>query len=288
MERMQPYPESLLTGHSLEMTARDLASLELASSTIPAGSKISVTFLQNERPDERVIACKRIHQLGFVAVPHIAARRVVSEHEISDFLQKVTREAGVRCVFVIAGDASAPVGPYEDSLGVIRSGVFQAHGIETVGIAGYPEGHPDISEDLLWRALTDKTTALSEANLECEIVTQFGFDSEPVLTWLTRVRRADITAPVRVGMPGPAKISTLLRFAARCGVGASTKVLSKYGISMTRLIGSAGPDRLIDDLAAGLDADRHGEILIHLYAFGGLARTATWAAAYKPNLKVMS
>ena len=85
---------------------------------------------------------------------------------------------------------------------------------------------------------------------------------------------------VRVGVPGPANVKTLLRFAARCGVGASTKVMSKYGVSITRLLTTAGPDALIIDLARGLDPARHGEVLLHFYPFGGLVKTAEWIAQY--------
>lgn len=281
MELHLPHPGSLLPAYSLEMTAKDLPGLESASAVIPPKTLISVAFLHSERIEQRIITAKRIHELGFTPRPHIAARRVSSEQKLSDFLMKIGNEGGVRQVFVIAGDANTPLGPYPDSLALIRSGLFEANGIHTVGIAGYPEGHPDISEAVLWRSLIEKTTALRDSGLNCEIVTQFGFDPEPVMTWLTRLRKEGVDVPVRIGLPGPAKISTLLRFAARCGVGASAKVLSKYGISMTRLIGSAGPDQLVDAISAELSQDLHGEVRVHLYTFGGLQRAVEWAAAYR-------
>lgn len=280
MDRNHLHATSLLPAYSLEMTAKDLPALESATAVIPPKTIIAVAFLHSERIEQRIITAKRIHELGFTPRPHIAARRVSSEQKLSDFLVKVGNEGGVRQIFVIAGDASTPLGPYSDSLALIRSGLLETHGIHTVGIAGYPEGHPDISEAVLWRSLVDKVAALHASNLNCEIVTQFGFDPEPVLTWLTRLRREGINVPVRIGLPGPAKISALLRFAARCGVGASAKVLSKYGISMTRLIGSAGPDQLLDALSAEHSLDLHGKVYVHLYSFGGLQQTADWAAAY--------
>jgi methylenetetrahydrofolate reductase (NADPH) len=185
-------------------------------------------------------------------------------------------------VFVVAGDLDQAEGPFEDSLSLIRSGLLQAHGVRRVGLAGHPDGHTQIEDAHLWRHLIDKVEALRSLGLDGEIVTQFGFDAEPFLGWLARLRREGVVTPVRIGLPGPANITTLLRFAARCGVGASTKVLAKYGISMTRLIGSAGPDTLMERLEQGLSPAVHGDVRIHLYPFGGLVRAAAWANAYTP------
>jgi methylenetetrahydrofolate reductase (NADPH) len=156
--------------------------------------------------------------------------------------------------------------------------------VRNVGIAGYPEGHPDFSAEKLWQALRDKHMALTDLGHSYDILTQFGFDAKPVLEWLARLRDTGITAPVRVGVPGPATVKTLLRFAARCGVGASASVMAKYGVSITRLLNTAGPDALITELAGSIDPARHGEVALHLYPFGGLARTARWARDFSAGI----
>jgi methylenetetrahydrofolate reductase (NADPH) len=153
-------------------------------------------------------------------------------------------------------------------------------GLESVGVSGYPEGHPDIGEPALWGAMFDKRDALSELGISMTILTQFGFDAEPIVHWVERVRSHGIDALIRIGVPGPAGIKTLLRFAARCGVGASAKVMSKYGLSLTQLMGAAGPDRLIEDLADRVDPARHGPLSLHFYPFGGIARTAEWVSDF--------
>lgn len=110
-------------------------------------------------------------------------------------------------------------------------------------VSGYPDGHPDISQAQLWDSLRAKHKALVEGGYAAEIVTQFGFDSEAVLHWLERLRHeANIHVKVRIGLPGPASVKTLLRFATRCGVGASARVMLKYGVSITKLLNTAGPD----------------------------------------------
>lgn len=279
----------LLYAYSLEMTAKDVTNLMAASEFIPPGSNVSITYLSNEDMDARIAAATMIRSLGFVPIPHVAARRQRSEKELADFLARLSAEAAVDSVLVIAGDLNRAEGPYEDSLALIRSGLLQANGIRRVGIGGYPEGHPDISDAELWQSMKDKAASLGDAGLECEVITQFGFDPNPILVWLARLRHEGVAAPVRIGMPGPARISTLLRFAARCGVAASAKVMSKYGVSMTQLIGSAGPDRLIESLQRALLPDVHGEVHIHFYPFGNLLSTTKWANAFissnnnKPN-----
>ena len=255
--------------------------MEKASAAIPAGSAISLTYLHHETLDDRVIAARAARRLGFVPVPHIAARRLRSAAELSTQLARFSAEAAVDRVFVIAGDVDSVDGPYKDSLSVIRSGCLEANGVRSVGIGGHPQRHPKVPQAELWQALRDKVQALQERGLGCEIVTQFGFEADPVLVWLARLRQDGIAVPVRIGLPGPASVAALLRFAARCGVGTSAKMLSKYGGTMGRLIGSAGPERLADALLEKLSSDVHGEIRIHLYPFGGLARAAEWAEAFR-------
>ena len=269
-----------LDQYSLEITAKDVPALEAASVNIPAGSAISVTYLHHENEDRRVAAAVAARRLRFNPVPHLAARRLRSADELRTLLARLAAEAGVDRVFVIAGDVDSVDGPYADSLAVIRSSLLEASGIRAVGIGGYPEGHPKISQDLLWQALRSKTQALRERGLDCEIVTQFGFDPDALIAWLARLRQEGIEAPVRVGLPGPANITTLLRFAAVCGVATSARVLAKYGLSMSRLIGSAGPDRFVGSLLEQLSPALHGDVRVHLYPFGGLGRAADWARTF--------
>jgi methylenetetrahydrofolate reductase (NADPH) len=136
--------------------------------------------------------------------------------------------------------------------------------------------------------LRDKHRALTDLGHSYDIVTQFGFDAKPVLAWLEKLRASGIVAPVCVGVPGPATVKTLLRFAARCGVGASASVMAKYGVSITQLVTTAGPDTLVTELAGSIDPGKHGDVRLHFYPFGGLAKTARWVhdvAAGLPSAK---
>jgi methylenetetrahydrofolate reductase (NADPH) len=272
---------TLLNKYSIEMTAKDVAHLEQAADVIPPGTKIPVTFLPGETFEMRTAAAKRVRELGFLPIPHISARRLTSQAELEGFLAGLQREVGTDHAFVVAGDPPQPLGPYEDALSIIRSGLLAKYGIRRVGISGYPEGHPEIGNDKLWQAIRDKKTAILERGHDFAVVTQFSFDAEPVLAWLEQVRAAGIDATVRVGVPGPASVKRLLAFAARCGVGASTKVLQKYGISITKLLSTAGPDEIVREYAAGLDPAKHGDVLLHFYPFGGLRATAEWVRDFR-------
>ncbi len=272
---------ALLDHYSIEMTAKDVPYLEEAADVIPKGTKIPVTFLPGETFEMRIAAARRVRELGFLPIPHISARRLHSQEELESFLGGLQREVGTDHAFIVAGDPPQPLGPYEDALSIIRTGLLAKYGIRRVGISGYPEGHPDIGNEKLWQAKREKQAAILERGHDFAVVTQFSFDAEPVLVWLEQVRKAGIQALVRVGVPGPASVKRLLAFASRCGVGASTKVMKKYGMSLTRLLTTAGPDKLIEELAAGLDPVRHGEVLLHFYPFGGLRTTAEWVRDFR-------
>ncbi len=272
-------PAVVTDGYSLEMTAKDFDALHEAAPGIAPDTPVAITFLPGETIDARVAAAAAVRRLGFEPMPHLSARRIATLGELDTMLGRAVDEAGARRAFIVAGDPPEPAGPFADTLSIIRTGLLEKHGFRAVGVAGHPEGHPNMAGEALWDALTAKLGALEERGLGALIVTQFGFDADPFIDWLTELRARGIMAPVRIGVPGPAGIKTLLRFAARCGVGASAAVMTKYGVSITQLLGKAGPDRLVDALAARL-TPAHGPVRLHFYPFGGLVNTVEWINGY--------
>jgi len=278
LDRSRP-PVNMVDGFSLEMTAKDTEALQVAAPGIPPGTLIAVTFLPGEDFAARVAAAKLVRDLGFEPMPHFSAREIRSSAEFEDYLRAVTAEAGVRRCFVVAGDAGVPKGPFYDSGALIASGVFERCGVEAIGIGGHPDGHPHMTEEQCWQVLEAKCDEIRRRGMAPSIVTQFVFDAERVLSWLESLRARGIGAPVRLGVPGPAGIKTLMRFAARCGVGASTSVLAKYGISIGKLFGTAGPDNLVDEIRCGM-GPQHGLVELHFYPFGGMKKTVAWINEY--------
>jgi methylenetetrahydrofolate reductase (NADPH) len=266
------------------MTGKDVHILADARAAIPPGTRINVTFLGNEDLAMRVAAAKAVKDYGFTPVPHISARRIGSPQELGEFLAALRAVGASERIFVVGGDPARPQGPYPDALSLIRSGHLERYGAIGVSLSGYPEGHPDIPRGTLWTALTDKAEALSEKGLGDCVITQFGFDPGAVLGWVEQVRRKGVTLPIRVGVPGPAGVRRLLGFASRFGVGTSTTIAKKYGLSLTNLVSTAGPGSFIRELSDRYDSGRHGVIKLHFYTFGGLKTAADWVSEFRRTL----
>jgi len=268
---------AILDGYSLEITAKDVAALHGVAHRIPPGTPVAIAFMPGEDNEDRIAATRAVRELGFKPMPHFSARRIASAGEFEAMMKRLADEAGVRRCFVVAGDPPQPAGPFADSSAMIATGLFERCGIDFIGLGGHPEGHPHMTEDQCFEVLAAKCAMVTERGMKPLIVTQFGFSAAPFVRWAGKLRERGIAAPVKLGIPGPAGIKTLLRFAARCGVGASASVMAKYGISLGKLIGTAGPDRLVGDLAAQLRPE-HGPIALHFYPFGGLEKTVDWIA----------
>ena len=268
--------------YSLEVTAKDICALHDAAQMIEPNTPISITFLPDEAPEARIAAAVAVRRLGFEPMPHFSARRILSETAFEDYLHAVVQQANVTRCFVVAGDPVRAMGPYADTMSLIQTGAFERACVKVIGIGGYPEGHPVMSVDECWAVLEAKVREIEARGMAALIVTHFWFDDDAVLAWLRELRHRGLHTPVRLGTPGPAGIATLLRFAARCGVGASTAVMKKYGVSITNLLGSAGPDALVSSLALGLGPE-HGKVNLHFYPFGGVVKTVRWIKAYQRN-----
>jgi methylenetetrahydrofolate reductase (NADPH) len=271
---------NMADGYSLEMTAKELDGLREAAPLIRPGTQVAVTFLPGEEMEQRVEAAKLVRELGFEPIVHLSARRLASKEELDNYLARISGEAGVKRVFLIAGDPPEAEGPFEDSLQVIESGLLEKHGITIAGVGGHPEGHPNVSKDDLWVWMERKIAALRARGIVPLVVTQFAFDDDAIVSWVKEMRKRGIDVPVRLGVPGPAGIKRLLGFAKRCGVGASASVMKKYGVSITNLIGSAGPDKLVNSLDRKLNDEEHGRVRLHFYPFGALSASAEWINQY--------
>ncbi|MCS3748416.1 methylenetetrahydrofolate reductase (NADPH) [Xanthomonas arboricola] len=273
---------TITDAYSLEIGATDIAGLTAAAPRIMRGSTIAIPYLPNQDDDARLAAARRVHTLGFQPMPHLSARRIASREELHTFVRRAVDEAGVERCLVIAGDPPAPRGPFADSLSLIATGIFKRCGIRTIAVAGHPDGHPDMPAADQWDVLERKCRSIAERGMTPLIVTQFAFDADLVLAWLQALRARGIEHRVRVGVPGPAGVAVLARYAARCGVGACASMLSKYGISLGKLLGTAGPDRFVDRLATGL-TEAHGDVSLHFYPFGGIAQTIAWVEHYRSS-----
>jgi methylenetetrahydrofolate reductase (NADPH) len=177
----------ILDGFSLEMTGKDVPSLDAARTLLPAGTRVNVTYLGNENFQMRRTAIRAVASGGFTPVPHISARRLPSQRALEEFLAALREDGTARDVFAVGGDPARPQGPYSSSLDVIRSGLLEKYGAGSVSISGYPEGHPEITDDLLWSAITDKSREVARRGMVGDVITQFSFDADAVVAWIGQV-----------------------------------------------------------------------------------------------------
>lgn len=268
--------QSERAAYTLEITGKAIAEIGTARPIIPPGTPINIAFLGNENHDQRLAAARMIREWGFEPVPIISSRRLLSQEDRDDLVGALIRGANPQRFILVGGDPAAPAGPYQDSLALLESGILERHAIRHVGIVGYPEGHPRISPQELDRALEWKNDFLQKAGCTVEITTQFGFDADAIVRWIERLRIAGIDVPIRVGVPGPADVGKLLRYARQFGVASSAAIAHRYGFSLTNLLKRAGPDRFVDRLYAGMVGRDPGVVLFHLYPFGGITDAVSW------------
>jgi len=271
---------AFLADCTVEVTPRGAARIEDFRAVLPAGSKVYVTFLPGSDFAETLATVRRLREEGMEPVPHIAARSVPSAALLESWLKSLQREGGIREALLVGGGVSRPAGPFASSMEVLETGLLEAHGVRRLGVAGHPEGSPDIPETEIAAALAAKNAYARQSGLDMYIVTQFCFESAPVLAWERRLRQEGNRLPVRIGLPGLATIGTLLKHAQACGVGPSIRVLTRQAASLARLMTVRQPDLLLRDLA--LAAVRDPDCLVrgcHLYPLGGLRRSVDWMQA---------
>lgn len=264
----------LARGASIETSTRNVADVAGYAQMLPPGTDVHVTFLPGTPYHHVLSTATRLRQVGLNPVPHLAARRFASAAAVADFAARLRDEAGVTRVLLIAGDSDAAAGPFDSSLQVLETGVFEACGIRSIGVAGYPEGHRRISQQRLDEALEGKIRYAAAHGIDLFVVTQFCFEPQRVLDWLARLRARGVTLPVRIGVAGPATVRTLLAYALRCGIGASMKALGSQPVSLNRMLARHGPEdlaRVIAPLATSL-----GVSGLHLFAFGRFDDSAKW------------
>jgi methylenetetrahydrofolate reductase (NADPH) len=268
----------LVAACSIEISPRDEFAGERLCELFGSGTTVFVNHPGSVTHHDIIAACARLRRAGFNPVPHIAARRLASFTQASDFVQRAA-EAEVKGALIIGGDPDRPVGPFPDACDLLASGLLERHGLHEVLFAGYPEGHPRIAARTLDETLRAKLALARGQGLEPSVVTQFGFEAGPILRWVAALRDGGIVCPVHIGVAGPATVATLAKFAVRCGIGASLRALARGHTAFARILAEAGPDALIEALAAGEDAARPIDGL-HLFTFGGVRRTAEWVSGY--------
>lgn len=246
---------------------------------LPAGTQAFIPWLPQTTPGEMVRAAAALKAAGLLPVPHIAARRLTGRPQAEQLLRDLASEAGAESVLLIGGDLARPAGPFDSALSLLQTGFFGAAGIKSVGISGYPEGHPAIDDARLQLHLKSKLACLRDQGRTAFIVSQFCFESAAILGWLERLRADGVQHQVRIGLAGPTRLRKLLAMGLRCGVGASMRALKGKSGAIGALLSTQGPEELIDALLQAPTPVVQGGASPHFFAFGGADITARWLAA---------
>ena len=269
--------KNLVTNGSIELSTRPLNVIDEATDYLPFGKRVYIPALPNYTLASSLDIIAKLHENGFEAVPHIAAKRLSSSNELKIFLEQAVAEYDVRRVLLIGGDINRTLGPYQNSADVLKDGVLQNSGIIEVGLAAYPEGHPRINQKILNTALHEKLKILSDSKIGAYIVTQFSFAPARIIELCSALKQDVPGVPVYVGMAGPTDPIRLFRYAKLCGVTISLRALVTLGFKAAKLVTKTGPDDQLMMLAKYCNTTGESNVIgIHLFSFGGFIESAMW------------
>jgi methylenetetrahydrofolate reductase (NADPH) len=270
--------QNLVRNYSIETTVPQAERVERFADVVPPGTCLYIAHIPGTNFHDTVALAARLRREGMEPVPHVVGRRMPSVEVLEDFLKRLSGDAGVKQVLVVAGDNATPEGPITSGLQVLESGFLEKYDVRTIGVAGHPEGHREVAEPVLRDALRRKNVYAEKTGAKVYVVTQFTFTSDSVTAWETSNRDDIGRLPVTVGLPGLASAKTLLKYAMDCGVGASLQAFSKRAASLTKLLTVSAPDDILVGLAAYRDKTPASHLSgIHFFPFGGFKKTADWA-----------
>jgi methylenetetrahydrofolate reductase (NADPH) len=246
-------------------------AVERVAEHVPKDVTVTVTASPTKGLARTLDVAERLAAGGHRVVPHLSARLIADEAHLKEVVQRLT-DCGIGEVFVIAGDVKEPAGPFGGALDLLAAMADLGHRLDEIGIAGYPERHPFIHDDITIQAMWDKR------RFATYIVSQVCFHPRVVAAWVHRVRRRGVDLPIHIGVPGPVDVAKLLRISTRIGIGESARFAWRHSGWLPHLLRAGGyrPARLVDGLAASL-ADPASRVAgLHVYTFNEVARTERW------------
>ncbi len=271
-----------IEGHSIEVMPRTAAKIEDFRAILPAGTRVYIAHIDGTDFSDMLATARRITEQGFDVMPHFPAR-VIESRATLDRMVGSYADVGVRQALALGGGLDAPRGEFSDSMQLLETGVFDARGFTDIHVAGHPEGNRDIDRDggtaNVSAALRWKNDFQTRTDARMAIATQFCFEAAPVIAWADALRADGITLPVHIGIAGPARLQTMIKFAMACGVGPSLRVLQRRAADLSKLLLPFEPDGILAELAAHKAAHPDFAVeRVHFFPLGGIAATTDWTA----------
>ena len=277
--------KNFLNGYSIEVTPNAAAKIENFAELLPANTRIYIAHLEGTPFDEMLTTAKKITNEGFIPMPHFPARIIEDKDMLESWLSQYSGEANVKEALLIAGGSKEPAGEYDSSIQIIETELFDKYSFKRLHVAGHPEGNKDIDKDSTHtnvnKALSWKNEYAKRTDAQIAIATQFCFDSGAIIHWANSLIDMNIDLPVHIGIAGPAKLQTLIRYSIECGVGASMKVLQKRAKDITKLLLPYEPTSVISELAEYKSQNPNFNIeKVHFFPLGGTKTTANWVKEF--------
>ncbi|MEP2718289.1 methylenetetrahydrofolate reductase [Pseudophaeobacter sp.] len=279
---VNPQIEALLQGYSIEVMPRTAAKVESFADLLPAGTRVYIAHIDGTPIEEMVATAKRLNAEGYPVMPHFPARIIQDEATLADWIARYQGEADVKQALLLAGGVATPHGDFHSSMQLLETGLFDKAGFQNLHVAGHPEGNRDIDTDgsnkNVDEALQWKQKFSERTDAKMALATQFAFEAKPIIAWADSLKEAGIDIPIHIGIAGPAKLQTLIKFAIACGVGPSLKVLQKRAMDVSKLLLPYEPTDVLTELAAHKTVNPDFNITnVHFFPLGGIKTNANWA-----------
>ncbi len=279
---VNPTVEAFLKNYSIEVMPRTASKVDDFRALLPEGTRVYIAHIEGTPIDEMVATAKRLNDEGYPVMPHFPARIIKDEATLADWIARYQGEAGIDQALLLAGGVDKPHGEFHSSMQLLETGLFDKAGFKRLHVAGHPEGNKDIDPDgstkLVDEALQWKQKFSERTDAQMALATQFAFEAGPIIEWANAVKAAGVDIPIHIGIAGPAKLQTLIKFAIACGVGPSLKVLQKRAMDVTKLLLPYEPTDVLTELAAHKAANPDFNIeSVHFFPLGGIKTNANWA-----------
>lgn len=288
---ISPEVETFLQGYSIEVMPRTAVKVDDFRAILPKGTRVYIAHIEGTPIDEMVSTAARLNAEGFDVMPHFPARIIHDQAMLADWIARYQGEANVDQALLLAGGVTKPHGDYHSSMQMMESGEFDKAGFKRLHVAGHPEGNRDIDPNggmaNVEDALRWKQDFSNRTDAEMALATQFAFESGPIIEWAKSLKDAGIDIPIHIGIAGPAKLQTMIKFAIACGVGPSLRVLQRRAKDVTKLLMPFEPTDVISELAAHAAANPDTNITkVHFFPLGGIKTNANWAISNGGNAAV--
>ncbi|KAA0920968.1 methylenetetrahydrofolate reductase [Aquicoccus porphyridii] len=279
---VSPQVEAFLKGYSIEVMPRTAEKVENFRDLLPAGTRVYIAHIEGTPIEEMVATAARLARDGYPVMPHFPARIIHDTAMLENWIAMYQGEAGVDQALLLAGGVNKPHGDFHSSMQLLETGLFDKAGFKRLHVAGHPEGNRDIDPDGGMKNVEDaihwKQRFSERTDAKMALATQFAFEAAPIVKWADGLKAAGITLPIHIGIAGPAKLQTMIKFAVACGVGPSIRVLQRRARDVSKLLLPYEPTDVLTDLAAHKAANPDSLIeQVHFFPLGGIKTNAQWA-----------